>query len=150
MSKFKVGDSVITRWGEAARSIDLEPGMVQDGEHVIIEIDYDWGAARLDTPNGWWYPLSLLEKIDDAPAAKDDGGSAFPLQASFAGGEYFPGTDGMSLRDYFAAKAIQSILSIGDANANMFLSKPRGRELTQWLAEDAYAYADAMLEARKK
>lgn len=36
---------------------------------------------------------------------KDDGGQAFPLQANFAGGEYFSGNDGMSLLDYFMAHA---------------------------------------------
>lgn len=125
MSEFKVGDHVITRWGEEARSVDLAPGMVQDGEHVIMAIDDDWEAARLDTSDGWWYPLALLEKIDDAPA-------------------------GIDFRDECAMRVMQAFLSVGDVKYNIFLSDPRGRELTRWIAEDSYAYADAMLEARKK
>ena len=52
------------------------------------------------------------------------------------------GQDGMDLRDYFAAKAMQSqidgflLLSIKDANLKV--------------AERAYEMADAMMEARSK
>ncbi len=59
----------------------------------------------------------------------------------------FPGPDqtdrhdliheGMTLRDYFAAKAMQSLVVVVDA------SLPYGS-----VATDAYRYADAMLEAR--
>jgi hypothetical protein len=49
--------------------------------------------------------------------------------------------DGMDLRDYFAAKALQGMLTnstymIEDAPVDM--------------ANEAYGYADAMMEARKK
>jgi hypothetical protein len=45
----------------------------------------------------------------------------------------------MTLRDYFAAKAIQGFLF--DDNGD-FSDR-------QWMAEKAYAFADAMMEARK-
>ena len=45
---------------------------------------------------------------------------------------------GMTLRDYFAAKALQGILT--DAEIAMGISE---------IAELAYKYADAMMEARK-
>ena len=44
---------------------------------------------------------------------------------------------GMSLRDYFAAKAMQSLVALDRTAATM-------------TAEDAYAMADAMLAARAK
>ena len=62
----------------------------------------------------------------------NDGGPAFPTP---------PGVqhnDGMTLRDYFAAAALQGMLS--DACI-------AGSDLQ--LAENAYSYADAMLKARE-
>lgn len=60
------------------------------------------------------------------------GGPAFPTTLYDHGGE----SDGMTLRDYFAAKAMQAILN--DAE-------------TFWdgAAPLAYQYADAMLKARQ-
>lgn len=46
---------------------------------------------------------------------------------------------GMTLRDYFAAKAMQGLLL--DDNGDF--SDPN------WMAETAYAYADAMLKERQ-
>jgi len=46
-------------------------------------------------------------------------------------------TEGLLLRDYFAAKAMQGILS-GESNYGAFAD----------LANDSYAIADAMIEAR--
>ena len=64
---------------------------------------------------------------------KDGGGRAFPAAATnltFA-------SSGMTLRDYFAAKAMQGFLASGvNAPANVFATK-------------AYALADAMLEERQ-
>jgi hypothetical protein len=65
----------------------------------------------------------------------DNGGPAFPGQVDHgaAGIESFVG---MTLRDYFAAKAMQGLLaSEVEASINEF-------------AEKAYAMADAMLKAR--
>jgi hypothetical protein len=47
---------------------------------------------------------------------------------------------GMSLRDYFASQALQGILA-GDCFSSMPITMR---------VETAYAYADAMLEVRKK
>ena len=63
----------------------------------------------------------------------EDGGPAFPLQS--IGPEFEPGYAGMTLRDYFAAKAMQAMIS------------KHGRED---VARCAYIYADAMLAARKE
>lgn len=69
---------------------------------------------------------------------KDDGGSAFPLTDHFdEGNNYKCAEGGMSLRDYFAAKAVIGLIenSAGDH---------------EWLAKQAYAAADAMLKERAK
>ena len=55
---------------------------------------------------------------------------------------------GMTLRDYFAAKAMQSKLlcefprDIPDG--------AKGKTVSEWVAEQSYKMADAMLEAREK
>jgi hypothetical protein len=60
---------------------------------------------------------------------------AFPRPAS---GSMQYAQKGMTLRDYFAAKALQGILT--DAEIAMGISE---------IAELAYKYADAMMEARE-
>ena len=59
----------------------------------------------------------------------ESGGAAFPSDRSF----------GMTLRDYFAAKAMQG-------------SRARDSRYETWedLAKDAYEIADAMLKAREQ
>lgn len=72
------------------------------------------------------------------------GGPAFPFKVLLNNGD---GTEtehifsGMTLRDYFAAKAMQGML------ASNRLSDP---VLPDVLAFDSYAIADSMLEARKR
>lgn len=86
---------------------------------------------------------------------KNTGGTAFPAgYISKQRPAHDPGADfrvtaisepaqkGMTLRDYFAAKAMQGLLS---ANA-MYGGKTDNRLA---LAADAYATADAMLKARE-
>ena len=75
---------------------------------------------------------------------KESGGYAFPLADSCA--EYArtnrSDANGMSLRDYFAAKAMQGYLA----------SIPETVEPVEFsvqIARDAYLIADAMIEARK-
>lgn len=68
---------------------------------------------------------------------KQTGGSAFPLMLGAGGGFSL----GMTLRDYFAAKAMQARLSSGfneDADSSSFE------------ATIAYQIADAMLKERDK
>lgn len=102
-------------------------------------------------------------------ATIDDGGPAFPTVMTEAPGEAPVGTyvttgdkPGMSLRDYFAAQAM-----VGIVNRDGWLwvaQKPSDpNEAVKWemmvaekkkmrmedVAEAAYAYADAMLAARK-
>lgn len=69
---------------------------------------------------------------------KNDGGAAFPSRGPTGGIV----EHGMSLRDYFAAKALPGLLSAIMVD-----------ECHNWLPSDfaqkAYLMADAMLEARK-
>jgi hypothetical protein len=67
---------------------------------------------------------------------KDDGGYAFPCYQCFD--DNGDSLKGMTLRDYFAAKAMQAFL---DSNPNMECNI-----VSAW----AYDQADAMLEARSK
>jgi hypothetical protein len=64
------------------------------------------------------------------------GGPAFPTPRYERGDMY---SLGMTLRDYLAAKAMQGLLL--DDNGD-FSDR-------DWLAEKAYAFADAMLKARE-
>ena len=59
----------------------------------------------------------------------DTGGSAFPSP--------YDDDEGMTLRDYFAAKAMQGLLASTTSSNGMVIAK------------DAYLLADAMLEARE-
>jgi hypothetical protein len=69
--------------------------------------------------------------------ARDDGGAAFPVSTP-DGFTVF----GMTLRDYFAAKAMQAIYTAGI---------PSGVEMKyDEVATGAYAAADAMLKARQQ
>ena len=65
---------------------------------------------------------------------QNDGGPAFPVPRDAP-------VDGMSLRDYFAAKAMAAMLSIEDVHLNAGEIK-----VAVW----AYSQADAMLAERKK
>ena len=69
----------------------------------------------------------------------ETGGPAFPLQS--IGPDFAPGYAGMSLRDYFAAKAMQGLLAQSCGTA-------LGSDPIHG-AQYAYQMADAMLAARK-
>lgn len=71
----------------------------------------------------------------------ENGGPAFPVDLSYEknGEAHRFVADGMTLRDYFAAKAMQSCLS----------GKDRDEFTANEWATFAYDMADAMLEARK-
>lgn len=77
------------------------------------------------------------------PPEPAGGGPAFPCN------EHAAVKVGMTLRDYFAAKAMQGLLaSARDFTADEDASKP----ITSWddYARGAYQMADAMLKARNE
>ncbi len=65
---------------------------------------------------------------------KDTGGPAFPC----------PDHDGLTLRDYFAAKVMEGIWT----NSEILATLKRGQE-SEEIAMLAYEQADAMLKARQ-
>ncbi len=74
----------------------------------------------------------------------NDGGAAFPLDLEYvdSDGLEVAANMGMSLRDYFAAKAMQVVLAEKDKNKYT-------RATIALIATTSYLIADAMLEARK-
>lgn len=68
---------------------------------------------------------------------KDDGGPAFPQNRD----------SGMTLRDWFAGQYLQGRIASGaDIPAGAIND---GETVAGWMARQAYAAADALLEARK-
>ncbi len=92
-----------------------------------------------------------------------DGGAAFPIDCVLIENtegslQKEAGQSGMSLRDYFAAKAMQGLSSntvwvsfvrgfINGEGVKEHLAADRGLE---YMANEAYRIADAMLKARAK
>ena len=76
---------------------------------------------------------------------KETGGTAFPnASIKTKDGVDVWGEGGMTLRDYFAAKAMQGISSMPIPSEGNQI----GQSPAEWLAENSYAIADAMMEAR--
>ena len=69
----------------------------------------------------------------------DTGGPAFPVTPTDRSGQIAETCLGMTLRDYFAAKAMQADLNYQGLE---------GRESLSHVAAMAYEMADAMLKAR--
>lgn len=81
-------------------------------------------------------------------ANTNTGGAAFPSQPIMKmpnGVELTVEQNGMTLRDYFAAKVLQGIM------ANSYIASVEGlaTKLDSINAKSCYVMADAMLEARK-
>ena len=160
MSEFKIGDRVITRWDDSllgARALARDT--VPEGEHVIIEIS--GGDARLDEPDGYWYPLKFMERIDDAPAVKDCGGPAFLLHVAWDDPLNFTERikdDPLSelkecsmidFRDECAMRAMEADWSSNGVANPAFVPETTDESLEKWAAL-YYRMADAMMKARKK
>ncbi len=75
---------------------------------------------------------------------EDKSGPAFPCHNDSAL-EYYWISSGMSLRDYFAAAAVQGLLASNWCAQMRELAPELGAKQT---ANDAYDIADAMLKAR--
>lgn len=79
-------------------------------------------------------------------AKKEDEQLAFPVR-----GNYAIISNGMTLRDYFAAKALQGMLSVApDAGDIAIAMQQTAAESFSNRARQAYLNADAMLEFRKR
>ena len=76
-------------------------------------------------------------------STKHDGGPAFPVPMFAVGhAKYEAQRQGLTLRDYFAAKAMQGFITNLDTRRTDFIDVPQ-------LAKSAYHIADAMLKARE-
>jgi len=71
---------------------------------------------------------------------KETGGTAFPAETAF---EY---TEGMTLRDYFAAKAMQAVITDWLNTGDIF----QDAEIPEVIARDCYLVADAMIKERNQ
>lgn len=127
-------------------------------------------GRRVEVSDEWLEDRRMDERMESMSV--DDGGPAFPGTAIANPGEWAIAPVGMSLRDYFAAKAMQALISIGanaikerkDANGNLYDDPDQPWYFGNWeaseekgnffgvtaLACDAYYLADAMLAERKK
>lgn len=73
----------------------------------------------------------------------DNGGPAFPLTEDAVNHKNKDfDMQGMTLRNYFAAKVLQGLISLDHGGHNLESTRHA-------LAECAYGYADAMIQARK-
>lgn len=80
--------------------------------------------------------------------SKDNSEPAFPVPGSEYGGT---GTCfGMSLRDYFAAKAMQATITAWEHRDPRKLAQQYRMEVADMFACEAYELADAMLAARSQ
>lgn len=79
----------------------------------------------------------MADRCDEMP-----GGMAFPRTID--------GYSGMSIRDYFAAKALPHALSRAYADNARYHNGDPMADLSPAAARNAYQIADAMLEARKR
>ena len=69
--------------------------------------------------------------------------SAFPIS-----GSQYRHTEGMTLRDYFAAKAMQGMVSSPELLRVVTAAEFLGNEPAERCSTVAYRWADAMLKAR--
>ena len=75
----------------------------------------------------------------------DQGGPAFPNVPDGAGDRWANWDTGMSLRDYFAAQALQGFIASGRINTDRASSY-----YADSIAGNAYKLADAMIRERNK
>ena len=75
----------------------------------------------------------------------NDGGSAFPSHPNHYSNGFYSTGEGMTLRDYFAAAALQGNLASQSIDVGYY----DGEDAWNKAAKDAYAVANAMLKARE-
>jgi hypothetical protein len=78
---------------------------------------------------------------------RDDGGPAFPVLHNDAGRVLIAENCGMTLRDYFAAKAMAAFLSNQETAR---IADKTHQKLDEMISRASYLQADAMLKARQQ
>jgi hypothetical protein len=102
------------------------------------------------------YLSSPLFILMERKMSKDTGGCAFPNDGSWANG--YP-EGGMTIRDYFAGKILTGLIAnatyggevqrVLDQNKEVWNAGKDGDDPREYIADLAYAFADAMIAARK-
>lgn len=84
-------------------------------------------------------------------SAREDGGAAFPFQfESLAGAKGWHESSGMTLRDYFAGRALTGLVG-NQEQIDAFVGRTEGAAgVPKLVARLSYMYADAMLAERSK
>jgi hypothetical protein len=91
-----------------------------------------------------------MSSVDiDTTGGTDDGGPAFPQPSASTRDDGTHHMRGLTMRDYFAAAALQGSLSTIEDYSQELKRINSKTPLNTFMARLAYAYADAMLEARK-
>lgn len=117
---------------------------------------FGFGGSSLASSSWMEETASQAMEIKITPPAADtfmskpnpaDGGRAFPREPNSE--SMTEGSPGMTLRDYFAAAALQgmAVLAVYKREAR---SVEEAMDVHEHLAESAYAMADAMLKERSK
>ena len=84
-------------------------------------------------------------------SAVNTGGPAFPTMRLSLIGDVVPDEEGMTLRDYFAAKAMESLCVMPQFVSGLDKAAMNaGVPFKAALAQHCYEMADAMLAARQK
>jgi hypothetical protein len=82
--------------------------------------------------------------MEEQKIKKPDGGQAFPKpDVQLENGEKVWGFDGMSLRDYFAAKAMEGLCSFP-------FKDDMKTSFVEWVSQLSYEIADEMIKQRIK
>lgn len=80
---------------------------------------------------------------------KNNGGPAFPEQIAVTPtGDTYSGHEGMTMRDYFAAKALSAVINMNYPMSDIGYVMRDGKNIGENYAICAYELADAMLAAR--
>lgn len=91
--------------------------------------------------------LDFFEPIYNRDAIPE---AAFPVLDP-NGSFYNPG---MTLRDYFASKVMQAMITGIDTDEKFLryrnIAKEKGMNVSEWIASDAYKQADAMMKFRSQ
>jgi hypothetical protein len=88
-------------------------------------------------------------------STKDDGGPAFPYGVQYEIRDYYGNSQvqnevegGMTLRDYFAAKALVGLIAEPVEGVQEAVAYELSDSTCEVFAQAAYKFADAMLKAR--
>jgi len=83
-------------------------------------------------------------------AKREDGGPAFPHHETTSTGEPFHDHLGMTLRDYFASKALAQISPCAATIADKCAAGGDVKSAAELIAQCSYIIADAMIAHRSK